>query len=301
MYDFRITGFDHNYKATLYSINKNVHLTKSVSQELLIPDITSKVNPPSPRKNKTKRKVPNVEERNRAKIFNKNFENSVAKEDRWLNDEHIELALGLLGGKNLSIYFQTVYNFQSNYLKKIYKTKDKFIQILNIGDSHWITICSVKNNPFPVIHIYDSLYKNFTTLTSSFKNRLLKQIACMLNGSHSFFTLRWADIQQQTDSSSCGLFAIANATALSENKNPCKYIWKIERLRKHTSDCFESGDMKLFPFFTDSRKHESELHSKDINVCQNCMLPILSDFKKCLKEVHVDKCCDVADMCDSCK
>ena len=69
----------------------------------------------------------------------------------------------------------------------------------------------------------------------------------------------------------------------------------------HTSDCFKSEDMKLFPFSTDSRKNIPELHSKDINVCQNCMLPILLDFKKCVKEVHANKCCDVADMCDSCK
>ena len=222
-------------------------------------------------------------------------------ENCWLNDEHIELALGLLGKKDLSTYFQTIYNFQRNYLQKIYKTEGKFIQILNIGDSHWITIYFVKNNPFPVIHIYDSLYKNFQTLTSRSRNRLLKQIALMLNGSHSFFTLRWADIQQQTDSSSCGLFAIANATALSENKNPCKYIWKVDEMRKHTLDCFNSEDMKLYPFSTDSRKHASELHHKEINVCENCKLPILSDFEKCFKQYHADTCCDVADMCDSCK
>ena len=300
MYDFRITGIDRNYKAKLFSINTKKHLSKSVDPELLIPFITSKENSPSPKKIKTKRKESNVEERNRAKIFNINFENLVA-EDCWLNDEHIELALGLLSKKYPSIYFQTIYNFQWNYLQKIYKTEGKFIQILNIGNNHWITICHVENNPFPVIHIYDSLYKNFKTLTSDSRNTLLKQIALMLNGSHSFFTLRWADIQQQTDSSSCGLFAIANATALSENKNPCEYIWRVDEMRKHTSDCFNSEDIKLYPFSTDSRQHVPELQSNQINVCQNCMLPILLDFKKCNEQIHKDKCCDVADMCDSCK
>ena len=68
MYDFRVTGFDRNCNVNLFSIQRNTHLTKSVRPELLIPDITSKENPPSPRKNKTKRNVPNVVEKNRAKI-----------------------------------------------------------------------------------------------------------------------------------------------------------------------------------------------------------------------------------------
>ena len=51
--------------------------------------------------------------------------------------------------------------------------------------------------------------------------------------------------QKQKGVTDCGLFAIANATAIAHGKNPTQF--KQDFMRAHLLDCFDQKHMSLFP------------------------------------------------------
>ena len=53
--------------------------------------------------------------------------------------------------------------------------------------------------------------------------------------------------QKQKGTVDCGLFAIANATAISFGKNPSKLQFKQEAMRSYLISCFNQKQMALFP------------------------------------------------------
>ena len=55
------------------------------------------------------------------------------------------------------------------------------------------------------------------------------------------------DMQKQPDSSSCGLFAIAVATALTHGLDPVKLKWDVSKMRRHLQDCLETRKLTNFP------------------------------------------------------
>ena len=44
----------------------------------------------------------------------------------------------------------------------------------------------------------------------------------------------------------CGLFAIAFATALANNINPCECVFKQDAMREHLQQNIESGQLTMF-------------------------------------------------------
>ena len=88
----------------------------------------------------------------------------------------------------------------------------EFIQILNTGAGHWVTISTIGTD-HPVVNIYDSVY-------STACDELQQQIASILITPHSSIILHFIDVQLQSGSSDCGLFAIAYTTALVFGEMP---------------------------------------------------------------------------------
>ena len=50
------------------------------------------------------------------------------------------------------------------------------------------------------------------------------------------------------ETSECGIFAIAFATALAYGENPTQYLFDLLEMRSDLTMCLERGQMFVFPF-----------------------------------------------------
>ena len=83
---------------------------------------------------------------------------------------------------------------------------------------------------------------------SSRTTKLMKQqIAWLLYSSDESITLAWPNIKQQTGSSDCGLFAMANDTSICSGVDPTSHDWDQTEMRQHLVKCFKAGYMEMFP------------------------------------------------------
>ena len=134
-------------------------------------------------------------------------------ETGWLNDNIVDAAQILLkkvcpiqGLQKVSLGLTLIFGVQ----------RGEFIQILNTGAGHWVTISTIGTD-HPVVNIYDSVY-------STACDELQQQIASILITQHSSIILHFIDVQLQSGSSDCGLFAIAYATALVFGEMPQNFV-----------------------------------------------------------------------------
>ena len=119
----------------------------------------------------------------------------------WLSDEHIDPAQAMLARQFQNIAgLQAVCIFVPEGCQRVGTPQQSFIQILNIGGNHWVTLSDI-GCPKNTIVIYDSLYND---TEGSCKEKLMRQIAYMLMPAKSM-TILWADMQKQEGSSDCGL------------------------------------------------------------------------------------------------
>ena len=89
------------------------------------------------------------------------------------------------------------------------------------------------------VNIYDTLFARIdadtrTTIKWSFS---LKSVE----------GLNMIDVQCQKGTKDCGLFVIAVLTSLLFGEDPGKVVYKQEKLRVHSMDCFTAGELSLFP------------------------------------------------------
>ena len=125
-------------------------------------------------------------------------------------------------------------------------------------------------NPKDTITIYDSLYGD---ISPSYRAKFLRQIAYMVMATSSQITLQWADTQKQKGTSDCGLFAIAAATSLCYGISPQYCTWEQEKMREHLSECFETGDLVLFPQLPAARGHKWYTRVEEVEVFYHCRQP----------------------------
>jgi len=92
--------------------------------------------------------------------------------------------------------------FQSVWLGYFSVEDKQFIQILNTGHSHWVTISTVDTSNHSTVNIYDSKYVVAST-------HLHAQIACVLMTEHAQITINFVDVVKQSGSYECGLYTIA--------------------------------------------------------------------------------------------
>ena len=157
----------------------------------------------------------------------------------WLNDDHInaaqhilkEMGTGISGLQNLirtthwNVFDPTPETFQS-------------VQCHNIGN-HWVVSTTVNGK----VVVYESLS---TSLNFSLKQQLAHLYR---NFSNDFGALEVTVIlqQQQIDGFHCGLYCIANATAVVLGIDPATASWDQRAMRNHLADCFDKNKITLFP------------------------------------------------------
>ncbi|XP_070550353.1 uncharacterized protein [Ptychodera flava] len=151
-----------------------------------------------------------------------------------------------------------------------------FVQILNIHRNHWITISNF-NCQEGTVKVYDSM-------ASSLDGNAERAIAWMLYTSRKKMTIQWPTIHKQVGCDDCGLFAIANATALCHGNNPAEFSWQQDQMRGHLVHSFRQGKLDEFPCAR-RRRTNSSCKSKDVKLYCHCRQPDVgqADMVLCTK------------------
>ena len=123
-------------------------------------------------------------------------------------------------------------------------TRESFIQILNAGGNHWITVQHTQSFS---VNVFDS---KFSTIPMDVK----MQIAALLCCSSSRITTRFHKTLSQIGSSDCGVFAIAFATDFALGSNPASHHNEQNKLRPHFIECLKSEQMTPFPSKTSNQE-----------------------------------------------
>lgn len=167
----------------------------------------------------------------------------------WLNQKLINV-----GQKMLQAKFPETEGLNdvgcSDTLTYSGKATTNFVQILNVDRSHWVCV-STKFSPPSTVNVFDSSYQKGKSLTFSTK----EAIAAMIKSHDKVIKLHFPAVQQQPDTSSCGLFALANAYTLCEGKDPVSINYDVNNMRSHFLTCIYNMEFNAFP----STKFKSSL------------------------------------------
>ena len=116
----------------------------------------------------------------------------------------------------------------------------EFIQILHTGSDHWVCISSIGCLPGKV-HLYDSLFHDVIS------QEIEEQTNDLLGG--NLVELQFVPVQQQTNNSDCGVFAIAFAVSLALGTNPKHVTFDTSKMRPHLAVCLKEQKLSMFPVF----------------------------------------------------
>lgn len=156
----------------------------------------------------------------------------------WINCDIIHRAQVLLHEANPFIE-----GFQRPTLGRIRNfnvVSSEFIQLLLTGNDHWVCISSIGCLAGHV-NLYDSFYHDIIS------QEVEEQTNDLLGG--SLVALNVVPVQQQTNGSDCGVFAIAFATCLTLERDPSQISFDIHGMRPHLASCLRNGALSLFPCF----------------------------------------------------
>ena len=150
-----------------------------------------------------------------------------------------------------------------------YAPKDfPFVQIINVKN-HWVTLSNfVMDIMKPgIANLYDSLHRKNSEIPT-----IVKKVTAslMFMEGNTSITVQLPKCKQQNGSSDCGLFAIANATALCFRINPSSCVWKQSKMRQHLASCISNGKMEMFPH--DICQPKGIVHTTTFSVFCHCRL-----------------------------
>ena len=181
----------------------------------------------------------------------------------WLNDNHMYAAQTLLKKDfpHLSGLLATTVVAS----RKAIPVDGDTVQILiNVDNCHWICIAVDRKNP-DTVRVYDSIYASLS-LSSQ------QQILCaLLHPKSRRIIIQFMSMQKQTNSSDCGVFAIACAVALCHNENPSTPQWNISEMRPHLIHCLSAKKIIPFPLKKEITVHP--LKVVKLNVYCLCRMP----------------------------
>ena len=141
----------------------------------------------------------------------------------------------------------------------------EFVQILNVGRNHWITV-SFKGECIEQLDVIDIMYHHvicrlsrnesgiyiwqpsFWNISTGTKEQIASICFCKKKEIHATI----CDVQKQQGGKDCGLFALAFAVTHCDRQNPSEMNFIQYQLREHLTSCFENNSITPFP--TRSRK-----------------------------------------------
>ncbi|XP_067216432.1 uncharacterized protein [Linepithema humile] len=166
--------------------------------------------------------------------------NNVLPVQNQLNDESLDTFLRIVR-KTSCFETQSVQYLQFPELITA-SDSDNSLQIIggNCTD-HWRCIFFDGSK----LHVYDSLPNcTYDKLAEKEKDYIRKRYPTI-----NVSDITFQKVQSQPDSTSCGIYAAAFATAVVLGKNPCeeKYSNDVQRMRRHLMNIIEKNKLSLFP------------------------------------------------------
>ena len=163
-------------------------------------------------------------------------------ESGWLSTKTINASMELLRQHSPSL--GALYNCQwGQTLEYEAANSSKWIQILHNGTNHWLLACKgFDSEASDLVLVYDSSISG-----DSPGQHVIYCIAQITQTEKKYLKLGLMDCEQQRDSSSCGLYAIAFATALVFGMNPAELRFDLPKMRPHLMDCLRSSSIRPFP------------------------------------------------------
>nr|XP_039264229.1 uncharacterized protein LOC120340044 [Styela clava] len=206
----------------------------------------------------------------------------IIKSGAWLNDRLINAAMVLLRHPNINglgdVITGPTYGFRRNS-----DVRD-FIQILHVGENHWICISNVFS-PEKEFVIYDS-YQELSIIRSEGHRKqgdqkriryplIVDQAACgLIKPKENRLAVKVADVTQQNRGDDCGLFAVAFATILSRGVNPVFRQINQETLRHDLEESYRNLSMEhMFCHCTVRKGTEIPTFAWFCDVYCSCRMP----------------------------
>ena len=156
----------------------------------------------------------------------------------WLNCDIVQAAQVLLQDVNPLI--EGLQRPTLGRVRNFNVVSGEFIQILHTGSNHWVCISNIGCLPGKV-HLYDSLFHDIIS------QEVEDQTNDLLGG--NLVSLDFVPVQQQTNDSDCGVFAIAFAVSLALGTDPMHVTFDIRRMRPHLTACLKDKKLNMFPVF----------------------------------------------------
>ena len=189
---------------------------------------------------------------------------TILKNNYWLTDEHMDHGQWLISKQFPKMKgFHSVFAFEGK-TPKVEKGLKDFVQIVNIGGNHWVTVTNIgcEENR---IKVYDTLYRSMSN-TDKIK------LAALLNTSLESMVIEWPSLQIQEGDSDCGLFAMAIALALCIGQDPCQKAYDQSAMRVHLATCFHCEEIAVFPLSKVKCKRSKSVEVTEELFC-HCRMP----------------------------
>ena len=157
---------------------------------------------------------------------------------KWLTDNILFSAEQLLHQQFPAISGLQDPNLQRTLTFEVQKNKE-FVQCLNMGGNHWITVSSVGCKA-GTVRVYDSMNRML-------KPAVKKVLAYLVCTESKSFTVEYMRMQYQIGGADCGLFAIASACSICNGEDPSGHIYNQAVMRQHLVTAFETNLLSPFP------------------------------------------------------
>lgn len=233
---------------------KDVDNVGKLAEKALKDNISPTASEPSPKKIKTcddildapqEQEIANCQNKVHINMTNEIIE-EVAVEDKSMSVEDFEKVLLIKGQKltDISINwansllkekFPNMNGLQSTLTqskKELTRFPDNKLQIIHCqSNDHWILASTISSVD---VFIYDSVFSSLNTETAKivgthFPGRNIRMVTC----------------QKQQGGTDCGLFAIANATAIAHASQ--NFVFNQSKMRDHFKKCVDKNELVPFP------------------------------------------------------
>ena len=209
----------------------------------------------------------------------------------WLTDSIVNAAQNLL--KQVAGHVSGLQDVTRGMVHSFDVETGEFVQVLNNQRGHWLLVSTI-GCPHPTVRVYDSMLRSAGTHVKS-------QVASLLNTQQPTIELQFMDCQVQSGGSDCGLFSIANATALIFGEDPGRLFYDQTGMRRHLFKCLENKRMLPFPIKRVRRALKQIVTVDSFEVHCICRMPEMcvgekwAECTQCEIWYHTDSCLNVSD------
>lgn len=162
----------------------------------------------------------------------------------------------------------------------------RWVQVVNLGGSHWITLSNMCTKRANAVQVYDS---GFGYNLSDSMVKIICTLSFNFLSEHDHLIVETADCQRQRGGSDCGLFALAFATELCHGVDPICRKFTQQDMRIHLSTSYHQGCLLPFPSTSRRTPFPPTRKVREIEIfclCRNLANGIMVQCDSCQKWFH---------------